>query len=235
MTKKSTNTNTILKHDQLQALSSKFTTIDEQRFLNSCLSDNWQRVQFSSSGYYPVNISNYASKRNIGLGKAYSEIKKHAQDFTRELRVLLATGETWVTRIIYDYKFNDEELTLSIRFNKDLIPYISGDMVNGTFYTYDERLDSKPSNRRYIMSEILQRNLWALKRDGKFVLTIPEIRFGLNLKETEYKVYGALYKRVIKETLKDFADIRGEYILSDKKPLGIVFTKVTKEEFYEKI
>lgn len=227
--------NTIRKHDKLQTLSSKFNSIDEQRFLNSCLSDNWQRELFSETGYYPVNIGNYASKQGISIGKAYTELKKHAQDFTKELRVLLDTGETWVTRIVYDYKFDDSKSALSIRFNNDLIPYISGNMLEGTFFTYDNRLDLVSSNRRYIMGEVIQRNLWKLKKDGKFILTIPDIRFKLNLKETEYKVYGALYKRIVKETLKDFAEIRGEYILTKKTTLGIVFTYTTREEFYATI
>jgi hypothetical protein len=224
---------TILKHNQLQLLSSKFDSIDEQRFLNSCLSDNWQREMFEETGYYPVNIVNYASKQNIGIGKAFTELRNFAQEFTKELYIELDSGETWVTRIVYDYKYDSVNKTLSVRFNKDLIPFISGAMQAGDFVIYDNRMDSVPSNRRFLMGELLQKYLYKLDKDGKFLLPLKDIRKGLNLKETEYKQYAQLNKVIIKPTLKDFADIQGIYMVSKKTSLGTVFTRVLREDFYE--
>jgi len=224
----------ILKHDQLQNLSSRFESIDEQRFLNSCLIDVYQRDLLDRESYYPVDINNYASKQNISLGKAYQELKQFAERFTESLKIELPTGETWVTRLIYSYKYDDSNISLSIRFNEEIIPYISGDMPKGEFCTYNARLDTVPSNRRYLMGELIQRNLYKLSKEGKFILSIPSIRYALNLKEGEYKVYSGLYQRVIKETLVDLAELSNIYLSVSKRSIGVIFTKVSKEEFYAK-
>ncbi len=219
------STCTIRKHNQLQVLSSRFKSIDEQRFLNSCLDKNWQRELIKEEAYLPVDISNYASKQNISLGQAYSELRAIADRFTEEMRVVLDTGETWVTRVIYDYKFQDEGYTLSVQFNKNLIPYISGYMEEGTFMTYDNRMDKVSSNRRYLMAELIQKHLYKLKKEGRFILSLREIRFGLNLKDTEYKVYSQLNAFVIKPTLQDIATILGEHIVAKKTSIGVIFSR----------
>jgi hypothetical protein len=225
----------ILKHDQFQVITSRFGSIDEQRFINCCLIDHWQRVEFKGEEYYNVNIERYADRCNIPINRAYTELKTYVNKFTEELSIVLITGETWVTRLIYDYKFDDSLQTLSVRFNKELIPFISGDMTGQNYATYDERMDSIPSNKRYVMGELIQKKLHLLPKEGKFIYSIPELRHGLNLKSTEYKVYSALYKRVIGEALKDIANILGEYILAKKSGMYVVFTRVSREVFYENV
>ena len=224
----------VLKHDMLRLLGREFSSIDEQRFLNTCLVDNYQRVQFNRDEYYPVNIANYAEKQNISLGKAYTELLNYVQDFTKELRIPLQSGETWVTRLIYSYKYDQTNLTLKVRFNEEVIPYLSGEMIAGTFSTYDVRLDKVPSNRRYLMSELIQRNLWKFKYNESFTLSVSEIRSALNLKDTEYLVFADLTKGVIKKTLTDMAEITKIYLRAKKNRLGVTFWRLTEEEFYAK-
>lgn len=221
----------ILKHDLLREISKRFESIDEQRFLNSCLVDNWQREKFNRDEYYPISISYYAEKQNISLGKAYTELIELAEKYTAKLEIPLEGKKVWRTQIVYSYKKDPENLTLEIKFNEEIIPYLSGDMIAGTYATYDARLAGIPSNKRYIMSEILQRNIWQIRKKGSFILTLEEIRRGLNLDEGEYKQYGDLYTRILKPTLKDMAKIQGEYILMKKKKVGIIFTGTTKEVF----
>ena len=223
----------VLKHDMLQLLGREFSSIDEQRFLNTCLVDNYQRVQFNREEYYPVNIINYAEKQNISLGKAYTELLNYVQDFTKELRIPLQGGETWVTRLIYSYKYDQANLTLKVRFNEEVIPYLSGEMIAGTFSTYDVRLDKVPSNRRYLMSELIQRNLWKFKYNESFTLSVGDIRSALNLKDTEYLVFADLTKGVIKKTLTDLAEITKIYLRVKKNRLGVTFWRLTEEEFYK--
>ena len=221
----------LLKGDRLREISKRFESIDEQRFLNSCLVDVFQRELLDKENYYHVSITDYASKQNISLGKAYTELKELLYIYKKTLEIPLPTGETWVTSLIYDFKYDDDNLILSARFNEKIIPYLSGDMEKGTYCLYDNKMGTVPSNKRYIMGEVIQRNLHKLGKLGEFTLSLPYIRGELNLKITEYRVYSDLYKRVIKETLKDLADIKEVYLTAKKTSRGITFTKITEEQF----
>jgi len=73
-TNKINNANVVLKHDLMFEVTKKFESIDEHRFLNSCLQGNYQRELFNEAKYYPIDVRNYASKQNVNVSKAYEEL-----------------------------------------------------------------------------------------------------------------------------------------------------------------
>lgn len=231
--------NMVLKHDALKDITSKFDTIDEHRFLNSCLQGNYQRNLLSESTYYPIDVRNYAYKSGLSIGAAYKEliilVKKYRDT---ELEVKLDESRTWCTSIIYDYIIDKDFHTIQVQFNKKIIPLISGDMDVGKFCMYDTRMDKVPSSRRYLMGELIQRNMWKITKYGFFTLKTSEIREELSLGPKEYEEFKALNRSIIQQSLEDLVDnlaislksVGNKYEVRFERYLGEVITKKMKKE-----
>ena len=221
----------ILKHDQLRELTKSLTSIDEQRLVNSCLTLVHQGKLLDEELCYNIDVANYADKSGISEAKAYSELKamldyhfKAAIDIPQEGTSVLRT------HIILQFRYDDALHTLDVKFHKEVIPLLSGNMQKGTFHYFDTRMDTVPSNRRYLMGELLQRNMWRFK-EGPFRLSIADIRKALNLTSTEYPDPSDIVRRIIQPTVQDIAGIMQEYINYKKVYGGFEFTKVRKEQF----
>lgn len=220
-----TKDTTILKHDQLLSITRKFDSIDEHRFLNSCLKGIYQRKLISDNVYYPIDVENYASKTGTSLGQAYTELLELITKYREEVEIPIEGNKIWCTSIIYDYIRDDEAKSIQVQFNRKIIPLISGNMTPGNFCSYDDRMDKVPSNRRYLMGELIQRNLWQLKDKDSFTLTIQAIREGINLKEGEYREYKELNRCIIQKTIKDLADNLGIKMVAKGNKSRVVFSR----------
>lgn len=221
----------LLKHDTVIALTAKLDSIDEHRFLNACLVDSWRRVELDEREYYEVNIGHYAERSGRTLGQAYSELKAMLTRGMEKIEVNIGGGWTWVTSFVYDYKYSDEDVSIKVRWNKDIIQYISGDMPKGEFFVYDKRMDVIPSSKRYVLCELIQKNLHKMKVKGEWVISYKKLREFLCLEDSSYPKYGDFYKRIIKPTLFDIARIQEEYIIVNKRNVGLIFKSVSREEF----
>ena len=198
------NKQIVLKHDLLNEVTKKFESIDEHRFLNSCLEGTYQRELLASEKYYPMNVESYARKQSISLGKAFTELTELVTKYKETtLKIPLDDNTIWHTSIIYDFITDKSSNTIQVRFNKKIIPLISGDMEKGKYCLYDGRLDVIPSNRRYLMGELIQRNIWKLEKYGFFILHVAEIREKIGLLSTEYIDFKDLNRCIIQASIKD--------------------------------
>jgi len=205
-TNKIENGNVVLKHDLMFEITKKFESIDEHRFLNSCLQGNYQRELFNEAVYYPIDVRSYASKQNLSISKAYEELIDLVTKYMETtVKIPLDTDKTWHTSLIYDFIADKSDFTIQVQFNKKIIPLISGEMEAGKFSVYNSKLDAIPSSKRYKMCELIQRNMWRIKKFGFFLLTVPEIREALNLKDHQYKEFKALNRSIIQASIKDLA------------------------------
>lgn len=194
----------ILKHDLLVEVTKKFESIDEHRFLNSCLEGTYQRELLASEKYYAVSVTNYAKKYNVSIGKAFTELTDLITRYKETtLKIPLDDNTVWHTSIVYDFITDKATNTIQIKFNKKIIPLISGDMEKGRYCLYDGRLDVIPSNRRYLMGELIQRNMWRIDKHGFFILQVKDIRESINLLPTEYMDFKDLNRCVIQASIKD--------------------------------
>lgn len=209
-TNKINNANVVLKHDLMFEVTKKFESIDEHRFLNSCLQGNYQRELFNEAKYYPIDVRNYASKQNVSISKAYEELIELVTKYKETtVKIPLDDNRTWHTSLIYDFIVDRSLYTIQVQFNKKIIPLISGEMEAGKFSIYNSKLDTISSNKRYMMCELLQRNMWKIQKFGYFILTISEIREAINLQEHQYKEFKALNRSIIQASIKDLADNLG--------------------------
>jgi hypothetical protein len=181
---------------------------------------------------YKIDVANYAEKNGISEGMAYTELKKMLYHHFKAAIDIPQEGTSVLrTHIIMQFKYDDILRNLEVKFHKEIIPLLSGHMPKGTYSYFDVRMDAVPSNRRYLMGELIQRNMWRFTKETSFALTIPEIRNALNLRETEYTNHCDLVKRIITPTMEDIAEIMGRYINFEKKHKSFIFTEVEEKEF----
>ena len=222
----------VIKHDDIVSLGREFEGIGESRFLNCCLVNNSWKEKYNESVYYPVNLHRYAEKGGLPYHKAYTECKEIVTKYANQLiEVKLANGSTWHTHLIYDFISDEDAKTLTIRWNRDIIPLVSGKVESGKHSYYDARMDSVASTRVYHLSELIQRNLYHIdKFKRKFmVLTTQEIREvtgTLNL-YTEYK---ELNRWVIQPTIKEMFNILGYDLIAKGNKREV---KITRAEYVE--
>jgi hypothetical protein len=209
----------ILKHDDLLWLGKEFKGIDEIRFFNCCLVDVDQRLTLNDV-YYPVNIDRYAHKGGLTVGQAFTEIESICLKFKHEdLNVKLPDGSIWVTSLIYDFIKDTEAKVLKIKWNRNLVPYLSGNMLPGEFCYYDPRLDSSSNSRSYKLAELIQRNLFTIRVNGSCKIPVQQIREFTGT-ENMYPEYKDLNRYVIQPALDDLTKHIGVKLQIDKKKRG---------------
>ncbi len=221
----------IKKHDSLQAMTRVFDSIGEFRLLHSCLIDIWQKEEVSDEKIYQLNIEDYAVKGGLTLGKAYSELKE---------QVLLLYGtsinykdarSSWSMRVIQYHNCVDEGHSIGIRFSKDIIPYISGQMEPGTFCHYDTRMAKVGSSDRYKLYEYIQRNLWRVDTHGKLRLKVADMYEALGYTTAKKVVFGAFNRSVLTPCIADMQKILGLHLSVTLLKVGknVVTIELTKE------
>jgi plasmid replication initiation protein len=196
--------NKVLKHDNLVSLGREFEGMKESRFLNCCLVGQNSNNLFNETEYYPVNITRYAKVNGLTYSVAYKEVKDYAvKHMEQTLYIKLPNGSTWGTPLIYDIEFCDINKYLKIKWNKEVIPLISGTMEAGKWCKYDPETDSVPSNKVYLLTELLQKNEYLFYRNPKsFTIQTVDLREATNTL-TSYPEYKDLNRKVIQPALKE--------------------------------
>ena len=207
----------ILKHDDFSNLCRRFSSIDEQRFINCALIDVNQCIKIDSTEYYPVNVERYAEQNGITIGNAFKEMVDIAHRLKHyDFNFLGKDNVRWITSLIYDYKMEEDKKFLWLKWNIDVINLISGTMESGSYCYYDPRLDKTRSNRSYLFGEYLERNLWNLRLNGKLVIPISKIREVTGTLHN-YAAFRDLDRNVIQPTLKDMKKYLNISLLSFHK------------------
>jgi hypothetical protein len=202
----SSSGNEVLKHDDIVSLGRGFGGVKESRFLNCCLVDVHQKKLFNETEYYPVNITRYAKVNGLSISKAYHEVKNIARKHSEtSLDIKLPSGAVWCTPIIYDFIYDDGDKYIKIKWNKKIIPLISGksSMEDGKWCLYNPETDSVSSNKVYLLTELLQKNKYRFDRNPKnFTILTTDLREATGTL-TSYPEYKDLNRKVIQPALKE--------------------------------
>jgi plasmid replication initiation protein len=224
-----TQLDVIVKHIDLLARN-VCPTIGHTRFFNASLKQHYQLDEFSQAKYYPVDLQFFADQSGLPAGLAYKQCKELANYFMQETYTIpLEDGFTWVTRLFVDYKYDDTMQELSVQWNPAFIKKVSGKLIAGEFITVDTRMSAVQSNKRYLLYEYLQQNLWRLNKVGFFQLKLLDLRKYTNTHATEYVEFKEFKRNVLDTTLFDM-NTRLNVVL--KYDLIRVSRKVVKIHFY---
>ena len=205
-----TKVHKLLKHDNfIKLLSNAGQGIDDYRFINCALlgMDNLTvKYGCSEDTWIQVDIETYATKGGISLNRAYKEILDYCNKYKHiDLYLTNEDGTTWCTSLIYDYIFRESTKEIHIRWNKNILPYISGVMEAGKFCYYDSNLDIVSSMRIYKCIELIWKKLYLLGLQGKILIKIPVIRESIG-DIAIYPEYKELNRKVIKPSIEFLND-----------------------------
>lgn len=183
--------------------------IDENRFFNSCLINQFQQETFNEKVLYKVDVDRYARVSGLSIGRAFTELHSMAKALAQELVERdLGRGDILYSTFISHFVANEKENSLAIRWNPVLITKISGEQEPGSYISYESKMDKTGSPTRYKLYIILQSHLWRLKNHKEFTLDLWELKRDLDL-EDKYKEFRDFRVRVIEPTLKDMAELLG--------------------------
>lgn len=207
----------ILKRDDFLKLTTRFNSVGEIRFIHCCLIGVDQKELLNSTEYYPVDVDSYAEKSGLSLGQAFTEIVEIINNFKHtDINITLDDGSVWVTSLVYDYIYDDAAKVIKIKWNKKVIPALSGEMLPGTYCYYDPRLDTTSNSRSFRLAELIQRHLWEVRVKGKCSISVQTIREHTDTFNI-YPEYKELNRCVIQAALEDLQKYAGIKLVATKK------------------
>jgi hypothetical protein len=182
----------------------------DNRFIGCCLLGKDQGVKFKQEKYYPVDVQHYAELCGLTITQALTNLEVIARELQeRQLDIVLPNGALYVTSLVYGFIIDLDMRTLLIQWNEKFIPLISGHLVGGQFLYVEHLMLKIPSNSRYCLYLLIEKNLWLLNKQVEFTLSKENIINIMHLPEGSYPDFKVITARFIKPTLKDIKDKLG--------------------------
>ena len=200
----------------------------DNRFINCCLLGENQGILFKKERYYPVNVEAYSKVSKLKSKEAFISILEVLRKLKEtSMDIKLPNGSIYVTSLVYDYIYCEEDRKIHVNWNSKFIPLISGHMEAGKFLLADPRITNINSNKRYCLYLLIEKNLWQLCKQVTFVLPKDEIREMLNLQDYEYREFKSLHAKVIKPTLVDIYNKLGVKLITSVRGNRVIFQYAT--------
>jgi plasmid replication initiation protein len=211
-------------------------SVMEQRIILSCLKLIDSRVPITDDIMYEIRVSDIAKLAGKSRNSLYEEVKDAAMRlYRREVFILKKPNgngkhkNVLLTRWVQSVKYTDESATISLRFAKDILPYISDLRKEFTKYTLSDisKFDSAYSIRLY---ELMRQ----YRVKGKREIELNELREMFQIGD-KYKVTKDFKRYIIDIAIKDINSktslkIAYEQIKTGRKITGFCFRIIEKEE-----
>lgn len=182
----------------------------DQRLLNCALLGKDQGFLWQQKRVHPVDLGKYSELS--GLVGRPSIVYDRALASARKLRdaevlVTLPNDTKLYTSIVYDILAT--EASLSIYWNKNFLPIVSGMMDTASFMFPRVAMAGVSSSKRYALYLLIEKNLWRLAKSGTFSLDKEEIKEVAQIEGSSYDKWSAVTRRVINPTLESIYNILG--------------------------
>lgn len=209
-------------------------SLDQIRFFNCCLIDEYQKTEFLGDTFYKVNLDLYAEWGGVALKTALAETVSIANYFRDTgVEFTMPDGKILRTSLITSTLVDKVALTLAIKWDSSFIKLISGHMTGGTFTYIEGSISGSNSTTRIHLYNQLQKWAWKSK-EGWIELDYLELRKNIGL-TNQYPKFAHFELKVLKPALKDIKHRLG-YVISYevnyrcRKPTSIVFKLETGVE-----
>ena len=159
---------------------------------------------------HPVDLVRYEELSGLvgRPGAAYDKAVASARKLRdTEILVTLPNNTKIYTSIVYDVIAT--EMALSIYWNKDFIPIVSGMMDTASFMFPRVAMAGISSSKRYALYLLIEKNLWRLVKSSMFSLEKEEIREVSQITGSSYDKWSAVTRRVINPTLESIYNTIG--------------------------
>lgn len=193
----------VVKSNALIETSYRLTT-NEQRIILACISQVRRDEPITDKILYSISASEFSELFGTNLAPSYRDLKSAALKLKRrEVRITQEPNgkgrrkKTLVAGWVQSIEYSDGEGVVSLRFNHDILPYLSE--LNKCFTSY--RLSSIAS-----MSSTYGARIYELlvqwKETGEKEITIDWLREALQL-EKKYIAMNNFKARVLEPAMKD--------------------------------
>jgi len=202
-----------------------------QRLMNCTLWRENQREKFGTETYYPLDLDLFCDLGNIYPGEAIEIIEKVAKSLRDNSFTFKVGTAEYTTSLIYDFLIDKNLRKVTINWNKNFIPLISGEMLPGEFLLPHLRMCGIQSGKRYGLYLEIEKHLWKLGTDKFFTLTKEQIRNALDLEEGEYPEFKIITSRYIKPLMNEIYSGLGIRLSAKPRKGLLLFSR--KSKFYE--
>ena len=216
----------IKKHNQVIQASYRLTP-NEQAIILQAISQIPNNENITDQIMYTLKVEELARLTGTNHKEAYQCFKNAAKSL-RKRELTLNNGYVLETGFVQSCKYHDGSGEISVRFNHDIVPYLSN--LKDNFTSYNLRHVAKfKSTYAVRFYELVQQ--WRNTKNS-LDISISDIKNMFQL-ESKYKRTDLLKRGVIDPALKDinmFSDIHLKYenIKNGRKITGFKFTWLSK-------
>lgn len=208
----------VVKSNQVIEASYRLSVV-EQRVVLSAIAKIPKMCEVSDNEVYTVSVEDLKA---LGIHEktAYRDLKEAVSRlYERSISIILDSKLIkirWVQRI----DFSDYQGAISLRFSKDILPFISNVKANFTQYMLSEvsKMQGAYSVRVYEL-------LVQYKTVGERLVSIEDFRFMLDL-GTRYKQFNDLLKRVIEPSVEEINEQTDLKVIAEPQKTGRKFTHI---------
>lgn len=217
----------IKKHNQVIRASYRLTP-NEQAIILQAISQIPQEESITDQVMYSLKVEELARLTGTNHKEAYQCFKNAAKSL-RKRELTLNNGYVLETGFVQSCKYHNGSGEISVRFNHDIIPYLSN--LKDNFTSYNLRHVAKfKSTYAVRFYELVQQ--WRNTKNS-LDISILDLKNMFQL-ESKYKRTDLLKRGVIDPALKDiniFSDINLEYenIKAGRKIIGFKFIWMSKK------
>lgn len=197
-------------------------TINEQRIILSCIALLDSREQVTDESLYRVSVGDIADALGVDRRNMYKDIKS-ATARLMDRKVKLShdpsgrpfKDKMMVTRWIQSVFYQDTSATVSLRFSKDILPYLTQLTTQFTKYGLYNiyRMKSMYSVRMYELAA-------QYRKVGQREIELEWLRDVLHIDPGAYGRPNDLKRYVIEPAMRDINDVSDMWVKSEYKKTG---------------
>ena len=224
----------ITKHNQVIKASYRLTP-NEQAIIIVALSNISIGEEVTDETMYTLKIDKLAEMTGTDISRAYKYFKDAAISLYRR-ELMISNGKKRLTRWIQTVDYIDGTGLIEIRFNKDILPYLTN--LKDNFTSYNLKNVSKFKSTYGIRIYELIKQWQHTKKDVD--ITVEDMKKMFQLEESYSKRIDNLKRKVLEPAIKDInshSDINISYenIKTGRKITGFKFTWKAKKTKPKKI
>ena len=171
-------------------------SLQEERCINVILGDVYKKTELSSTIFYEADIQKYMERTGLEKKHAYKELKQVGVSLLKAVfGVEQDDGSILYTQVAHKVLVNDANYTVSIQWNKEAIPLLSG-FKYGNFTVIPGETTKFSSINVHNLYQILKKESWK----GEFIVGLLELQKKLGV---SYKLFGDFRIYVIEKGIKE--------------------------------
>ena len=152
-------------------------SLTENRVLLTAIEDIESSHEFGDKVFTEINLASIMERCKLTYVKEAFDVALQAVQVlkSQDIRFDLPNKGVLVTQAIFEYKYYEDEYTIYVHWNAEILPLIKGFMEKGSFFFLNAQHTRIASNRRLCLVALLLTKVWKIRKEGSFQLFKSEI------------------------------------------------------------